>query len=71
MNTSYDALVNVLESIEHLLRRLSVYAQIPHTLALDEMIIKTMMELLSTLALATKELMQGRSSKSTLVDLLP
>jgi hypothetical protein len=70
MSASYDALVNMLESIEHLLRRLGVYVQIPHTPALDERVVKTMMELLSTLALATKELKQGRLSKSALVEVL-
>jgi hypothetical protein len=37
---------------------------------MDEMVIKIMVELLSTLALATKELKQGRSSKSILPDML-
>jgi hypothetical protein len=35
------------------------------------MVVKIMVELLSTLALVTKELGQGRFSKSIVVDVLP
>ena len=45
--------------------------QIPHTPALDEMVVKTISELLCTLGLATKGLTQGRLRESVLVDLLP
>jgi len=38
---------------------------------MDEMVIKIMAELLSTLAVATRELKQGRPSESVLADLLP
>jgi hypothetical protein len=37
---------------------------------MDEIVAKIMVELLSTLALATKELKQGRSSELILLDLL-
>jgi len=68
MNASYDALVDLLESIEHFLMRLDIYTHIPHTPALDEMVVKIIVELLSTLALATKELKQGRTGKSTPIE---
>ena len=68
MKASYDALVDLLDSIETFLMRLDIYTQIPHTPTLDEMIVKIMMELLSTLALVTKELKQRRLSKPVLVD---
>ena len=64
--SSWDALVELLESIEHFLNRLDIYTRMPRTLAMDEMIVKIMVELLSTLALATRELKQGRSSESFL-----
>jgi hypothetical protein len=64
--SSWDALVELLESIEHFLNRLDMYARMPHTLALDEIVIKIMVELLSTLALATRELKEGRPSESVL-----
>jgi hypothetical protein len=67
---SYAAFIDLLESIEHFLNRLDIYTRIPPTPAMDEMVIKIMVELLSTLALATKELNQGRSSKSILPDML-
>ena len=68
MGTSYDALVDLLESIEHLLRRLEICIEIPLTPILNEMVVKIMMELLSTLALVTKEINHGRSSESVSVD---
>ena len=68
MSTSYDALVDLLESIEHLLRRLEICTEIPLTPTLNEMVVKIMMELLSTLALVTKEINNGRSSESISVE---
>ena len=63
-----DTVVDVLESVERLFRHLSIYARIPHSLALDEMVVKIVMELLSILALATKQLARCRMSKSILVN---
>jgi len=62
IHTSYDLLVDLFESIGHFLSRLCIYTQIPHTPAIDEMVVKIMMELLSALALATKEIKQGQST---------
>jgi hypothetical protein len=61
----------LLESIEHFLGRLDIYIQIPPSLAMDEMIVKIMVELISTLAVVTKELKQGRTSESALAGMLP
>ena len=63
----YDALVDLLESIEHFLNRLEIYTKIPPTVAMTEMIVKILVELLSTLALATKQIKQGKSSESASV----
>ncbi|KAH9983483.1 hypothetical protein BJV74DRAFT_618971 [Russula compacta] len=60
---SYDALVELLESIELFLKRLDIYTKIPHTVALTEIVVKIMVELLSTLALATTQIQQGRAKK--------
>ena len=68
VTTSYDALLDLLESIEHRLKPVDIYTQIPHTLAIDELVVKIMAELLYTLALTTKELKQGGSSESILAD---
>jgi hypothetical protein len=67
---SYDPLVYLLEAIEHFLQRLEIYTEIPPTSTIGELVVKIMVELLSTLASATKELKQGRSSKSVLADIL-
>lgn len=70
LNTNYDELVDFLESIEQLIKPLDIYAQIPATPTMDEIIVKIMAELLSTLALTTKELMHGRRSECDLADML-
>ena len=67
---SYDAVVDLLEAIEHFLKRLDIYTEIPATPAMDELVVKIMVELLSALGVATKELNQGRPSESVLADTL-
>ena len=62
MRASYEALVDIFECIENFLRRLSIYTEIPLTSAMTEMVIKLMVELLAVLALATKQISQGRFS---------
>ena len=69
MKTSYNALLELLESIEHLLRHLDIYTQISPTPAMDDMMAKIMVEILFTLAVTAKELKQGRPSQSVLVDM--
>ena len=71
MVDSHEALLDLLESSEHFLKRLDIYTKIPSTPAVDEVVVKIMVELLSTLAFATKELKQGQLSKWILVDVLP
>lgn len=69
--SSFNTLVDLLESIERFLNRLDIYARIPPSSETDEVVVKIMVELLSTLALATKELKQGRSGESVLPLVLP
>ena len=69
VNNSYDELADLLESIEHLLKPLDIYARIPLTPAMDGIVVKIVVELLSTLALTTKEFKQGRPSVSVLFGL--
>jgi hypothetical protein len=66
-----DALVDLLESIEHFLRRLDIYTRVPPTPAMTEIVVKIMVEILSTLALATKFIRQGRPSESVFAAVLP
>ena len=61
---SYDALVDIFECIETFLSRLKIYAGIQPTPALTQMVIKILVELLGVLALATKQINQGRLSTS-------
>jgi hypothetical protein len=63
-HTSREALASLLESIEPLLSRLRIYTHIPPSPSMDELVLKIIDELLCTLALATKELKQGRSCES-------
>jgi len=62
----YDTLADLLESVEHFLNRLDIYTKIPPTVSMTEIIIKILVELLSILALATKQIQQGKLSESVL-----
>ena len=64
VRASYDALVDIFECIENSLRRLKIYTDIPLPPAMTEILVKIMVELLSVLALATKQINQGRFSMS-------
>ena len=67
---SYDATDDLLKSIEHFLKRLDIYTEIPPTPAMDKILVKIMVELVSILALATSELKQGRLSESFFAEVL-
>jgi hypothetical protein len=61
VNASYDALVDLLESMERFLSRLDIYIRLPlvtPTLVMAETIVKIMVELLSATALVTKQIKQ-------------
>ena len=58
--SSYDALLDLFECLGNFLKRLEVYTTIPPTQMMMDLIIKIMVELLSVLALATKQIKQGR-----------
>ena len=70
VNDSYDLLLDLFESIENFLRRLDIYTKIPPTVAMTDMVIKILVELLSILALATKQIEQGKSSESVFGEVL-
>jgi hypothetical protein len=63
ISTSYDALVDLFESFESFLRRLDIYTNIPSTTAMTEIIVKILIELLSTISLAIQQAKQGRLSE--------
>ena len=62
MEADYAALIDIFECIENCLRRIRIYTEIPLTLAMAEIVIKIMVELLSVLTLATKQINEGRLS---------
>jgi len=64
VSASYDALGDLLESIEHFLKRLNIYMRVPPSPAMNEIIVKIMVELLSTLTLVTKEIRRGKWRES-------
>ena len=61
----------MLESMEHFIGRLRIYAETPHAmLAVDEIVVKLMVELISTLALVTRKLKKRRLRGSFLANML-
>jgi hypothetical protein len=64
VGSGYDALADSLESIENFLKRLELFTKIPPTAAMTEILVKILVELLSILALVTKQIKQGRGSES-------
>ena len=60
-------MVDLFESFDNFLSRLNIYAEIPPTPALTDVLIKIIVELIATLALATKQVKQGRFSEFILV----
>jgi hypothetical protein len=66
VSTSYDSLVELFERVGNFLKRLHIYTEIPFTPAMTDIIVQIMVEVLSVLALATKEIRQGRFSRQIL-----
>ena len=64
VNASYDALVELFESVERFLSRLEIYTKITLSEAMKDIVVKIIVEVISTLALATKQAKQGPLSKS-------
>ncbi len=61
----------MLESIEYFIGRLRIYAEMSHSMpAVDEIVIKLMVELVSTLALVTRKLKKRRLRESFLANML-
>jgi hypothetical protein len=56
-------LVDAFERIESFFRRLEIYTEVPPTTEMMDTIIRIMVEVLSILGIATKEIRQGRISE--------
>jgi len=59
--SALDQLVDLLELIESFLRHLDICSKVPHTAAMTETLVKTLVELLSILGLATKLVKQRQT----------
>ncbi|KAF8256822.1 hypothetical protein EI94DRAFT_1710150 [Lactarius quietus] len=60
VSASYDALLELFECIGSFLKRLDIYAKISLSPVMTEIVVKMMVELVSVLALARKQIKQGR-----------
>ena len=69
-SASYDALIDLFASFENFLSRLSIYTRVPPTLALTNILMKIVVELISTIALVTKQVKQVRLSVFVLVGMI-
>jgi hypothetical protein len=63
VRASQDSLVEIFEHIEMIFRRLEMYTELPPTAEMMDVIIQIMVEVLSILGIATKEIKQGRTSE--------
>jgi len=60
-----DTLIRVFNRIEYYFRRLEIYTTVPVTVAMRGVMVDIMVEVISFLAIVTKELKQGRTSEWT------
>jgi len=63
VRASQDTLIDIFERIENFFRRLENYAEVPPTPEMMNIIGRIMVEILCILAIATKEIKQGRTSE--------
>jgi hypothetical protein len=62
----------MLESIGRFINRLRIFTEMSHSIpAVDEIAVKLMVELISTLALVTRKLKKRRSRESSLTNMFP
>ena len=59
--TSFDVLAEMLESIQYFINRLRIYAETSQSMpAVDEVVVESVVELISTLALVSRKLEKRR-----------
>jgi hypothetical protein len=63
-SSSKDRLTDVFNRIERFFGRLEIYTSITPTMAMKDIIIEIMVEVLTILAITTKEVQRGRLSES-------
>jgi hypothetical protein len=63
VRASQDTLIDIFERIENLFQRLEIYTNVSPTPEMMDIIVKIMVQVLSILAIATKEMRQSRTSE--------
>ena len=58
-----DALINVFIRVQYFFKRLEIYTNVPATDAMKNMMVDIIVEVISFLAIATKEVKRGRASQ--------
>ena len=71
LTSTWDVLIDSLESMEQFVSPLKIYTEIPLPSAMVGIMVNIMVELISTLGLVTEKLKQRRTSESVLADALP
>ena len=63
VRASQDTLIDIFGRMENFFRRLEVYTEVTPTTEMINMIMKIMVEVVTILGIATKEIRQGRTSE--------
>ena len=63
-SASQDKLVDIFNRIERFFRRLEIYTSVTPTMAMSDMIVEIIVEVLTVLAIVTVEVKRGRVSES-------
>ena len=63
VRASQDNLIDIFERMEYFFQRLEIYTKVSPAPEMIDIIVKIMVEVLSILGIATKEMKQGRTSK--------
>lgn len=65
VGANQEVLIDLFERIENFFRRLEVYIEVPPTAGMMDIMVKILVEVLSILAIATKEVRQSKTSVLT------
>jgi hypothetical protein len=63
VRTSQDTLIDIFERMESFFQRLEIYTRVSPPPEMIDIIVRIMVEVISILGIATKEMKQGRMSK--------
>jgi hypothetical protein len=66
--SAQDVLIDIFERIEYFFKRLETYTEVRPSAAMTDIIVAIMVEVLNVMAIATKEIKQGRTSELSTAD---